>query len=933
MRISVVLSVFLLLPVVGLGATVYVDGANTTGPWDGTKLYPFPTIQQGLDSALAGDTVLVLPGTYVENLDFKGNAVTLISEEGPAYSVVDGNQAGSVVKFVSGEGNDSVIEGFTLTNGQGTRETVPKVTYNGAGIYCVGSSPTIVRNVITDNIILNEGDGAGILCKDYSSPIIRENIITGNAIPERLSRYQFGAGGGICCKDFSDAQIVDNVISGNAAAYSGGGIMCLDNSSPDIIGNTISGNYGGYNYGGGIACKTNCFSVIDENVISDNWASKWGGGIYAWQSLPLVTNNVISGNLGENGGGIYFYDNSSSLIEGNEIFDNEALFDGGGIFCSNSSAPEIAGNLIHGNIGNGICCFNHSAPVIRDNIIYKNTSNTFGGGIYCINDSAPTITSNTVTDNTADYGGGLYCGFDSSSAVITNTILWNNHAVYQAKEIWVGDPSHPSHPTISHSVVEGGMSSVVVGQNCTLTWGLNMITDDPQFVDAASDDYHVGIDSPCIDIGHSTAPGIGAVDFDGQTRVFDSDGDLLAVAEIGADEVRPLHVPTDYASIQAAIDDAVTGETVLVQPGTYAENIDFSGKAIRLRSRGGYDVTVLDGGGLDSTVTFADSEGADSVLEGFTVMNGSAVYGGGILCSGAAPTIHCNFIRDNAADYGSGLYVENAALTLVNNIFAWNTGEFGAALGCANATVTLCNNTITENDAVQKGGGVHASLSSTVEMANTIVWKNTASSGPAIYLGDAANPSTLTIGYCDLDGGQASVHKESGCVINWDGPTMIDANPEFVHRTSGDFHLFFTSPCRDTGNSSATGLPETDFEGDPRVFSGSSEIGVDEFHTHLYITGDKTPEGMIDAKLVGVPGTGPVGLWFGYGVQKPALPSAYGEWHLIMPALGPFVLLPIPPKGVEIISQRLTNFPGPYSLPMQAIVGNKFTNLYILHVN
>src|SRR6185437_6866003 len=109
-----------------------------------------------------------------------------------------------------------------------------------------------------------------------------------------------------------------------------------------------------------------------------------------------------------------------------------------------------------------------------------------------------------------------------------------------------------------------------------------------------------------------------------------------------------IHVPSDQPTIQAAISAANTGDTVLVAPGTYSENINFSGKAITVTSSGGASATVIDGGHAGSVVTFATGEGPSSILNGFTIQNGTANFeGGGIDISSASPTITNNVIQNN----------------------------------------------------------------------------------------------------------------------------------------------------------------------------------------------------------------------------------------------------------------------------------------------
>ncbi|MHC4942791.1 MAG: hypothetical protein ACYTG7_07195 [Planctomycetota bacterium] len=113
------------------------------------------------------------------------------------------------------------------------------------------------------------------------------------------------------------------------------------------------------------------------------------------------------------------------------------------------------------------------------------------------------------------------------------------------------------------------------------------------------------------------------------------------------------------------------------------------------------------------------------------------------------------------------------------------------------------------------------------------------------------------------------------------------------------------------------------------------DMGADEFYTHLYVTGDKSPGGSIQGKLVGLPGTSSVGLFFGSGILETPLPTAWGGFHLQAPwCLIP--LFPIPADGVLKLPALIPHTPpAPYDLPLQALIGlspDSLTNLEVLEV-
>ena len=218
--ILAVLSLLILCAVPAFSATIHVPADQ-------------PTIQAGINVALDGDLVLVAPGTYLENIEIGGRQITVEGEQGADVTVIDGNQTGSVVRFMDSSG-DSILDGFTVTNGNEN---------GGGGIFCYDSSPTIMNCTISGNIAHNN-DGGGIYC-NYSSPTIMNCIIWGNVA--------VGSGGGIYC-NYSSPTITNCTISENRTnAYGGGAISCHSSSSPTITNCTITNNTA-YSSGGGISC-------------------------------------------------------------------------------------------------------------------------------------------------------------------------------------------------------------------------------------------------------------------------------------------------------------------------------------------------------------------------------------------------------------------------------------------------------------------------------------------------------------------------------------------------------------------------------------------------------------------------------------------------------------------------------------------------------
>src|SRR4029077_20659138 len=115
-----------------------------------------PTIQAGINAAANGDTVLVAAGTYRETINFMGKAITVASASGPRVTIIDGSSVGGpVVRFVTAETSKAVLRGFIIQGG-----TLCCFPYEGGGIEVNNSSPSIIGNVIQNNV--GAGNGGGI---------------------------------------------------------------------------------------------------------------------------------------------------------------------------------------------------------------------------------------------------------------------------------------------------------------------------------------------------------------------------------------------------------------------------------------------------------------------------------------------------------------------------------------------------------------------------------------------------------------------------------------------------------------------------------------------------------------------------------------------------------------------------------------------------
>ena len=511
-------AVLALMAAAGQGAlaadgVIYVDadatGANTGTSWEDA----YADLQSALDTVSSHQEIWVAEGVYrpsrefspgdprsatfrmkndvalyggfagtessVEERDWEAHpsiiSGDLNGDDGPDFANNDEN---SYHVFYHPDGTDlnssAILDGFTISGGNADGD---EPHYRGGGMHNFRSSPTLSNCAFSGNSA--DSPGGGLYNSNASSPVVTNCAFVGN---------QARDGGGIF-NYLSSPLLSSCTFLDNLALREGGGIYNLGSYST-LIDCTFSGN-SAYS-GGGIANVHESSPMLIDCVFVGNSADQDGGGMYNFTVSPTLTNVVFSGNSAYSGGGMS-NDVSSPALTNCTFSSNSALEYGGGMENAASSAPTLM------------------------NVIFSGNSANDGGAIS--NDvSSPTMANCTFSGNSADWGGGMYNN-DASMPVLTNCILWGD----SLQKIYSSDGT--SAPVVTYSDVQGGYA------------GEGNIDADPLFMDPDNGDYHLQLDSPCIDAGDNDAPDLPDLDFEGDARMLDGDGHVTRVVDMGVDEV------------------------------------------------------------------------------------------------------------------------------------------------------------------------------------------------------------------------------------------------------------------------------------------------------------------------------------------------------------------------------------------------------------
>ncbi len=752
-------------------------GTITVGPGGSGAGYDYGTIQDGINAAVNDDTVLVADGTYTgtgnKDLDFGGKAITLKSENGPESCIIDCQGSGRGFYFHSNEDANSVLDGITITNGSAG---------SGGGIYCSSSGPTIRNCIFVNNSAtgITHGSGGGGMKNNSGSPTVIGCKFIGNS----AAGGEAGSGGGGISNNNGNLVLINCIFSGNSSGHYGGAIF--NNSNPKI---------------------TNC-------TFSNNSATKDGGGILTYISgaKPKLTNCIFWGNTDRGG-----TDEGAQIHFGNPVVNYS---------CIQGLTGGLGGT---GNIGNDPCF------VDVDGV--DNIAGTLDDDLHlpfdslCI-DAGSTIWPDLLPEKDLD-GNFRQADGDDDGVVAVDM------GVYEYGT--VDTPLISAQPAQFEFITPDNESDMPA--QTLFIWNLGIDTLN----------WQISEDCPWLSVAPLSGASTGefnevdlTVDASGMLpgdhnctlivsdeQAANSPVTVLLTLRIGGVERL---VPSEYPTIQTAIDAAIDGDIIIVEPNTYTgsgnKEIDFKGKAITLRSESGPESCIIDCQNSGRGFYFHSNEDANSVLEGFTITNGYRYKGGGIFCQGSSPTITNCIIRGNTAydmmmpGAGAGIYNTNSSPIISNCVISNNTAytdtgstDWSQGGGMFNITSnpTIINCTFTENSANSVvgafGGGIFNSSSNPTIINCTFTGNSVNSMGGWAYGGGMYNSNSSpnlvncifwgnsTDGFNSTSEGSGETEQIDGgspvvnysCIQDWTGALggigNIDADPCFVDPCDSDYHL------------------------------------------------------------------------------------------------------------------------------------------------
>ncbi len=830
--------------------------------------FPYIGIQDAIESARNGDTIVIAPGTYPGNsfVVDKAIAITSIDPEDPsvvAATIIDCNLGDLGVgarafTLVDDRGQGpALLNGFTIVNGRSSSRDAsdgqaPGDSGGTSGSVAGGAlrmyGDHTVKNCVLRNCWTSSGDGGNGAAGGIS--------VAGVPIPDGGYGGDSGSASGGAIYIRGGSPLIQNCLIEDCYVSSGDGGNGGQGAGATAPPPADPSHPGGRGGDGGIA-------GLDQGAR--------GGGIYCEEGSPTFENVIVrncsatggtggdGGNGGANGGPGWGITTGGRGGDGGipmPVF-------GGGVCCEPLTTPTFINCTIVDNLAQGGGGGNGGNAG-------GNIQNWWRGGIGGLTETAdllsiveeyyespPQYLYGPMSDefyfglddyyapyNFSTFGGGLFCGYASNSRFF-NCDISNNVTIGAVSGFGGQSSSDTYYPPYKYMQMPSYGSGAYIGRNTTTVFSDCNVqgnrADYPGYPDTDPNYEHLGYGGGvCIKTGRFEA------------------GTAYGIARFNNCQITGNTSPIGggfYATGLTNFD---------ITDSNFFDNLSYAGAGIFMVNNINAHI---------ARCNFVNNRADNSVYPENpdpNIIEASIPGAGGGLFLFTTDVLveDCWIINNNATGLGGGAYLGGLPSSLsaydvkprlnncliTNNITNFNGGGVCCSWG-AESTITNC--TFTDNTATVSGGGIYCSYDSTTTLKNSIVWNNSSASGDEMALNDnnPYNPAKtfLNVSYSDVRNGQSGAFVGTDSVLNWGGGNIAN-NPMFVTGDLGNRYLSqvsaeqpANSPCVDAGSTLAKYLGlhayTTSTENSPD--KNMADMGY-HYQTYVTIPGDFDHDGDVD---------------------------------------------------------------------------------------